>query len=126
MAKELLIKKCNKCGSMVEVYKDCNCLNDDIVCCGEPMQQVKPNSVEASVEKHLPQYEIIGDYIVVTVPHVMEENHYIEFICLKSNKINAKKYFKPFETAKAVFPYIKGSTIFAYCNIHGLWETEVK
>ena len=126
MEKNFVMKQCSKCGATVEILKDCNCDKCGIMCCGEPMHTIIPNSVPASFEKHLPTYEVVGDYIVVNVPHVMEEEHYIEFVALKSEKITAKKYFNPTDCAKAVFPYIKGATLFAYCNKHGLWETIVE
>ena len=90
------------------------------------MVTLNPNTQEASFEKHIPTYEVVGDYVIVTVNHVMEEEHYIEYIALDSKNINTKKYFKAGETAKAVFPYIKGSKLYGYCNIHGVWVTEVK
>ena len=122
---ELIIKRCKKCGAMVEVLKDCTCADCGIKCCGETMETLAPNSTEASFEKHLPQVEVVGEYIVASVPHVMEENHYIEFIAIKVGAISAKKYFKPGETPKAVFPNIKGATVYAKCNLHGLWSTKV-
>ena len=125
MNNDFIIKKCRKCGAIVEMVKDCSCENCGIKCCGEQMETLNPNSVDASIEKHLPTYEIVGAYIVVNVPHVMEDEHYIEFVGLNSEKIRAKKYFKSGEVAKAVFPYIKGSTIYSYCNKHGLWQTQV-
>ena len=124
--KELVIKKCFKCGAMVEVVEDCKCQNCGIMCCGQPMLAIKANSSDGAVEKHLPTYEVVGNYILVRVPHVMEQEHYIEYVALVSNNINAKKYFKPNEEAKAVYPYVKGSKLYSYCNKHGLWATEVK
>ena len=120
------LRICNKCGALIEVLKDCTCENCGIKCCGEQTKVVVPNSVDASFEKHVPTYEVIGHYIVARVNHVMEEDHYIEYIALDSDKVNAKKYFKAGEVASAVFPYIPGSKLFAYCNKHGVWETEVK
>ena len=122
---ELIIKRCKKCGATVEVIKDCTCHDCGIKCCGETMQTLVPNSVEASFEKHLPQVEVVGSYLVVSVPHVMEENHYIEFIAISSKTVSAKKYFKPGETPKAVFPNIPGAIVYAKCNLHGLWSTKV-
>ena len=37
MKNELIIKKCQKCGALVEVINDCNCGDCRITCCGEPM-----------------------------------------------------------------------------------------
>ena len=126
MGKELIIKRCNRCGAVVEMLHDCDCNDCGIVCCGENMETLNPNSTDAAAEKHLPVYEIVGNYIIVSVPHVMESEHYIEFIGLYSAKINAKKYFTAGNSAKAVFPYIKGAKLFAYCNKHGLWETTIQ
>ena len=120
------LKKCMKCGALVETIKDCTCENCGVQCCGEPMVELKENSVECSIEKHLPVYEIEANYIVVTVNHVMEGDHFIEFIAFENNGVVGKKYFKPGNEIKAVFPYVKGSKIFAYCNKHGLWSKVVE
>jgi len=124
--KELTIKKCFGCGATVEVIKDCTCQNCGLQCCGKPMVELKANTSDGVAEKHLPTYEVVGAYIVVRVPHVMEQEHYIEYVALVSDKINAKKYFVPGDEPKAVFPYIPGSTIYSVCNKHGVWQAEVK
>ena len=126
MENKVLLRQCTKCGAMVEVLKDCTCDNCGIKCCGETMQTVTENSVDASYEKHLPTYEVIGNYVVVNVPHVMEDEHFIEWIGMDGANINAKKYCKIGSPAKAVFPYIKGAKILSYCNKHGLWSTIVE
>lgn len=126
MKNKFVIKKCLSCGATVEVIEDCKCKNCGIQCCGKPMITIKENSVDAAVEKHVPNVEIVGNYVYVTVNHVMEENHYIEYIAIDAKNVNAKKYFKPGEEPKAVFPYIKGSKVYAMCNKHGLWMSEVK
>ncbi len=121
--KELVLKKCSKCKALVEILEDNGC---EIFCCGEEMKSVAPNSVDASVEKHVPNYEINGDKILVKVNHVMEDSHYIEWIAMYSDKKTCKKFFKPGEIAESSFKYIPGSTIYAYCNNHGLWSNVVK
>ena len=122
----LTIKKCLKCGALVEVLHDCTCENCGVQCCGEEMRTQLPNTVDAAVEKHLPVVEVNGNEIVVVVPHVMEDDHYIEWIAFETEKSICKKFFKPGEEAKAKFPYIPGSKVYEYCNKHGLWSTEVK
>ncbi|MFA7109168.1 MAG: desulfoferrodoxin family protein [Sphaerochaetaceae bacterium] len=122
----LIIKKCNKCNALVEVLNDCKCENCGISCCGEPMQVVSANNKEYSFEKHLPVVEVCGNYIIVSVSHVMEEKHYIQWIALATDNTLGKKFLKPSDTAKAIFPYVKGSRVYAYCNIHGLWTAEVE
>lgn len=126
MSNELIIKKCSKCGATVRVIGDCNCDNCGIKCCGEEMQIMVPNSVDAAVEKHVPTYEVADDEIVVKVNHVMESEHYIEWISLvKENKEYTVKLC-PEQNAEARFPYLKGATLYAYCNKHGLWKAEVE
>ena len=123
---KLIIKKCKHCGAVVKVIEDCNCSDCGITCCGEPMEIQVPNSVDAAVEKHVPNYEKVEDEIFVTVNHVMEKEHYIEWISLVTEN---KEYFVklyPEQMAETRLPYIPGSTIYAYCNKHGLWKKEVE
>ena len=119
------IKRCTKCGAVVDVLNDCTCENCGLVCCGQQMVELVPNTVECAVEKHLPQIEIAGNYVVVKVNHVMDADHYIEWVGVCGDGVSAKKFFKPNQQPIAVFPYVKGSTIYAYCNKHGLWSVKV-
>ena len=123
--RELVIRKCNKCKAMVKVIEECNCACG-IVCCGEEMQKIKANSTDGAAEKHLPTYEIKGDLIEIVVNHVMEDEHYIEWISAVSDKEEHIKYFNPGEKAKAVFKYSDNMTLYSYCNKHSLWKVEVK
>ena len=126
MKNELVIKKCKSCNAMVKVLKDCNCENCGIKCCGEEMEALSPNSVDAAIEKHVPTYERVEDEIVVRVNHVMEKEHFIEWIEMVAEN---KEYFielYPEQDAQVRFKYIPGSTIYAYCNKHGLWKKDVE
>lgn len=125
MGRELVIKKCKNCGAIVKVINDCNCMDCGIKCCGETMEKIVPNSVDASFEKHIPTVEVNGDKIKVVVNHVMEEEHYIEWICFVSDEKECIKYFKPGDVAEAEFRYIPGSKVYAYCNKHDLWMKEI-
>ena len=125
MKNELVIEKCKSCGAMVKVLKDCTCENCGIKCCGEEMEILVPNSVEASLEKHIPTYEKVEDEIFVKVNHPMEKEHYIEWVTLvKDNKEYTVNLY-PEQNAECRFKYIPGSTIYAYCNKHGLWKKDV-
>ena len=126
MKKELVVKKCSKCQNLIEVIKDGTVNNCSIKCCGEEMIEMVQNSVDAAFEKHVPNYEIIDNHIIVNVNHVMEEEHYIEWIAMLSNNQVIKKFLLPNEKASAIFPYIKGSKIYSFCNKHGLWLKEVE
>ncbi len=126
MKNELIIRKCKKCGAMVKVLEDCNCDDCGIKCCGETMEVLKPNTEECAVEKHLPTYEKVEDEIFVKVNHVMEKEHYIEWISLVKENLEYTVKLYPEQNAEARFKYIPGSTIYAYCNKHGLWKTDVE
>lgn len=126
MKKELVIKKCTKCGAMVKVIEDCNCPECGIKCCGEEMVKLMPNSVDAAVEKHVPTYERVEDEIFVKVNHVMEKEHFIEWISLVTENKEETITLYPEQNAEVRFKYIPGSTIYAYCNKHGLWKKEVE
>ena len=123
--KELVIKKCFKCGSIVQVLEDCNC-PCGIQCCGEEMKTLSPNSVDAAVEKHLPTYEVKDGKIFVTVNHVMEEEHYIEWIAFAFENKTVFKYLKPGKEAVAHCKYKPGMKVYSYCNKHGLWKKDVE
>lgn len=120
-----IVRRCKSCGALVKVFKDCECSNCGLVCCGEKMDVVKANTVDANAEKHIPAYEIINEKIEVTVNHVMEEAHYIEWIAIVGNNFEKIEYFKPGDTPKTHCKYIPGSKIYAWCNNHLLWVKEV-
>ena len=89
MSKEFIIRKCDSCNATIKVLEDCNC-KCKIQCCGQEMRELKPNTVDASAEKHIPTYEVKGDKIFVRVNHVMEEEHYIEWHI--ANMLREAKY----------------------------------
>ena len=126
MKNELTIKKCKSCGAIVKVIEDCNCNSCGIICCNEPMEILDPNSVDAAVEKHVPTYEKVEDEILVKVNHVMEKEHFIEWVSLVADNKEYTVKLLPEQNAEAKFPYISGATIYAYCNKHGLWKKEVE
>ena len=127
MKNELTIKRCKSCGAIIKIIEDCNCEGCGIICCGEPMEVLKPNSVDAAVEKHVPVLESNGSKIKVTVGstlHPMLEEHYIQFVQTVSEDGSCfiLKFFKPGDSPVmniSDFPSVKSAV--AYCNIHGLW-----
>ncbi len=126
MTLKLEVYKCNKCGNIVEVIHGGN---GTLVCCGEDMQLLKENTVDASKEKHVPVVEKTADGIKVkvgAVAHPMEEKHFIEWIELIVDGKAYRQFLKPGEAPEAFFK-ISGSKITAreYCNLHGLWKTDL-
>ena len=126
MKRDFIVKKCVKCGALVKVFEDCNCENCGIKCCGEQMKILVPNSVDAAVEKHVPTYEIKDGKIFVKVNHVMEEDHFIEWVSIVFDNKEVTTFMNPGEEAVAHCKYKPGSIIYAYCNKHGLWKKEVE
>ena len=101
---------------------------EHIQCCGKPMELMKANTTDASVEKHVPVVERVEDEIVVKVgdvEHPMEKDHYIMWIAQVSDNRTTRVRLFPEQSTETRFPYIKGATIYAYCNKHGLWKTKI-
>ncbi len=129
MSNKLVVKKCMSCGAMVIVLEDCTCDNCGIKCCGEEMIVQEANTVDAAVEKHVPVYEKVEDEIIVRVgevEHPMEKDHYIMWIAQVKDNRMTKVDLYPEQSTETRFPYVPGATIYAYCNKHGLWKTEVE
>ena len=124
--RELVLKKCLKCGALVKIIKDCDCSDCGIKCCGDVMKEVKTNSTDAAIEKHKPTYTVTKDKLIVNVAHVMENDHYIEWICLLTDKTEEYVYLLPNDKPEVVFDKVTNGKIYSYCNKHGLWVTDIK
>ncbi len=116
--------KCGKCGNIVMVM---HASGGKLICCGQPMDLLKENSVDAAQEKHVPVIEKTASGVKVkvgSVPHPMEEKHSIEWIELIADDRSCIQFLKPGEPAEAVFD-VQASSIAArgYCNLHGLWKS---
>ncbi|MDW5564349.1 MAG: desulfoferrodoxin [Methanomassiliicoccus sp.] len=117
------IYRCPVCGNIVELVHSGV---GELVCCGKPMVRMDANTVDASKEKHVPVVEKVDSGIKVTVgsvPHPMEEKHYIEFIEVIADGRVLRKYLKPGMKPEAVFhctPTV--CCVRELCNIHGLWK----
>lgn len=117
------IYKCNICGNIVEVL---HTGAGELVCCGQPMELKEEKAEEEGQEKHLPVIEKTKTGVKVkvgSVPHPMEEKHYIEWIQVIADGKSCRKFLKPGEKPEAEFE-IKAEKIEAreYCNVHGLWK----
>ncbi len=112
------IWKCNVCGNIIEVLHEGA---DSLVCCGQPMVLQDENAVDAAQEKHVPVIE--GRIVKIgSVPHPMEEAHYIEWIeAVNEGGERCRKFLKPGDKPEAEFSFeVKEAR--AYCNLHGLWK----
>jgi superoxide reductase len=125
MAKQNGIYKCNVCGNVVSVLE---AHDGTLVCCGKPMELLKEKTAEEGKEKHVPVIETIEGGVRVkvgSVPHPMEEKHYISLIQLiKDGDVVIGKRLGPGDRPEAEFCCIAstgGLKARIYCNVHGLW-----
>jgi superoxide reductase len=118
------VYKCNVCGNIVEVLHEGR---GQLFCCGQPMQLLEEKVVDVGKEKHVPVIEVSDGTVKVkvgTAPHPMDEDHYIEWIELLTEKGVYRSHLRPGERPEAVFN-VKAEkvTARAYCNKHGLWKS---
>ncbi len=122
MTERLQVYKCEICGNIVEVIHSGK---GQLVCCGQPMKLMEEKSDEQGKEKHVPVVEKTETGIKVkvgSVPHPMEEKHYIEWIEVITEEGIMRKFLKPGESPAAEFK-VRQEVVLAreYCTIHGLW-----
>ena len=85
---------CKHCGNLIGLIDN---KGVPMVCCGEEMTELIPNTVEASVEKHLPVVTVLGNKIEVeigSIPHPMEETHHIDFVYVETECGGQRKCLK--------------------------------
>ena len=115
---------CEHCGNIVAAVKESEV---PVVCCGEKMKVIVPGSVEASREKHIPEFVVEGNKVIVTVgsvEHPMVPEHYIEWVSIQTKQGNQRKQLTPGSEPKVCFSLCEGDSVeavYAYCNLHGLW-----
>jgi len=118
------IYKCSICGNIVEVL---HTGQGQLVCCGQPMELVSEKTEDSGFEKHMPVIKKTKEGILVkvgSVPHPMEESHYIEWIEIIVDGKYCRKFLKPGDKPEALFEVIAKEVIAReYCNIHGLWKS---
>lgn len=117
--------KCMHCGNIVEKIDD---KGVPIVCCGEKMTELVPNTTEGAFEKHIPVIEVSDSVVTVKVgevEHPMMEAHHIAFIILETNMGTQRKFLDVAGKPEAKFVLAEGEEVVAayeYCNLHGFWK----
>ena len=123
MTKKMELYKCEICGNIVVVLHPGI---GQLVCCGQPMKLMEEKTEDNGKEKHVPVIEKTENGIKVkvgSIPHPMEDNHYIEWIEVTADGKTYRKFLNPGEAPEAEF-CVKADKIEAriYCNVHGLWK----
>ena len=124
----MVFLKCAGCGKIVGMVKNSACPTK---CCGEPMEEMIPNTTDGALEKHVPFVTVNGREITVQVGetiHPMMDAHYIEWIALETKEGAQRKVLKPGDEPVARFALTEGDEAVAayeYCNLHGFWKKEL-
>ena len=124
MAKMLGIYRCGVCGNVVEVV---HAGEGTLVCCGQEMDLLDEQTADAAKEKHVPVIERTDGGFKVTVgsvPHPMEEKHFIEWIELLAGEAAYRKFLKPGDAPEAGFDTdATEAAAREHCTLHGLWKS---
>ncbi|MDY4788257.1 MAG: desulfoferrodoxin family protein [Bacilli bacterium] len=119
--------KCPVCGNVILKVVDHNI---PVVCCGKPMIELKENTTDAVLEKHIPVVEFDGDVMKVSVGSIIHphtEEHHIAFIAVDTIDGLFVKNLKILDEPIATFKVNKDGVkaVYEYCNLHGLWKKEL-
>lgn len=126
-AMKMKFYRCRVCGNIMAAVKESGMT---VMCCGEKMEEIKPNTVDAAFEKHIPQFTVDGRTVHVKVgeaPHPMMPEHYIEWIAVQTTNGNQRKELRPVDAPEACFALCEGDevkAVYAFCNLHGLWKKD--
>lgn len=126
---EMKLYHCAHCGNIVFKVVD---KGVPVVCCGEPMQELVPNTTDGALEKHVPVVEKTahGSGYSVTVKvgsvtHPMLPEHYINLIAAVSGDTVTFRFPKPGDEPELkTFTREEKVEAYEYCNLHGFWKGE--
>ena len=117
--------RCPHCGNIIAKVNDSGV---PVVCCGQKMEELVPNTGDGAGEKHVPVFTRNGIELKVrvgSVDHPMLDNHYIQWIAIQTTSGNQRKILKPGEAPEATFLVKEDDevlAVFEYCNLHGLYK----
>lgn len=118
--------KCAHCGNVIEKVVDSQV---PVWCCGEEMEELIPNTVDASGEKHLPVVTRIDQNTIKievgSVPHPMLPEHHIAFIYVETQRGGVRVNLTDKPEAIICTCADEPIAVYEYCNLHGLWKTEL-
>ena len=119
---------CEHCGNIIGVIHDAGV---PMMCCGQKMKQLVPGEVEASTEKHIPVVTVENGIVKVVIGsalHPMEEAHSIKWVYLQTDKGGQRKVLSAGDVPEVNFALCDETpvAVYAYCNLHGLWKSEIK
>lgn len=118
--------RCSHCGNMADMVEFSGAVP---VCCGHKMEHLQANTTDASREKHVPVCTVEGNIFKVkvgSVPHPQTQEHHISWIAAAQGAVTQRVMLDHEGAPEAIFClYGQGDiTVYAYCNLHGLWAAE--
>jgi len=140
MSTTLKFYRCDICGNLAELIEASGV---SMVCCGQDMTELVPNTVDASVEKHVPVVTKLDKCVcgcscdcdcdcciqvdVGSDPHPMTAEHHISFIVVECESGAKRKALAVGDAPSVKFCCCddKAVAVYAYCNLHGLWKADV-
>jgi len=126
MKNERIFYKCSRCGNIITYVHNAG---PAVICCGEKMQELKPNTSDGAHEKHVPVPVREGNKLKVavgSVAHPMTAEHHIAWIIAAEDSKTQRVALQSTGAPSADFIVGDGPvTVYAYCNLHGLWAAEV-
>lgn len=119
---------CKHCGNFIGTVKYSGA---KMICCGEAMSELAPNTEEAATEKHIPVVSVTDQIVTVTVgsvAHPMTDVHHIAWIYIQTKQGVQRKCLAIDGEPTITFALTDGDEVvsaYAYCNLHGLWKIDL-
>lgn len=121
---EFKLYRCSHCGNIVYKVYDSKV---PVICCGEPMGEMKAGTTDGAREKHVPVVTREGNEVTVqvgSVLHPMLEEHYIPIIAAVNEDMVVFKLPKPGQDPILKTTLEGNVTAYEWCNLHGFWKGE--
>lgn len=105
---------CPLCGNVIFAAG-----NAEISCCGI---HLPPLYAEPADEAHGAAVELIENEYYITMDHPMTKDHFISFLAhVTGERVQIVKWY-PEQNAETRIPRVRRGKLYAYCNLHGLFE----
>ena len=120
---------CTICKNAAVLFQD---KGGELNCCNQAMRRLAANTEEASTEKHLPYLKRKGNMLIAEIGqtiHPQTPEHNIEYVYVKTKHGGQRIDLTPEMPPIVEFAFVDGNepiAVYAYCNLHGLWMTEVE
>lgn len=100
-------------------------------CCGEWMTRMPLRNEKENEQKHTPRVVCKNDKVTVdvgTVMHPQTDSHGISWIYLQTDRGGQRKCLAPNSKPTAEFSLLNEKPVaaYAFCNMHGLWKTDIQ